>query len=90
VVKPLARFAVGSGIALAVTVVFNALSFLRVWFAPGCADCVLAAGVPFPFVSHGGFFTETFVIWRGVRDNVAAVLVVASLSGLVSVRFMRS
>lgn len=87
--KPLGRFAVGFGLAVAVTLVFNALSFLRVWFAPGCADCVLGAGVPFPFVSHGGFVTETFVIWRGVRDNLAAILVVASLSGLMSVRFMR-
>jgi hypothetical protein len=88
-VKPLGRFAVGFGLAVAVTLVFNALSFLRVWLAPGCADCVLGAGVPFPFVSHGGFFTETFVLWRGVRDNLVAVLVVASLSGLVSVRSMR-
>jgi hypothetical protein len=63
-------------------VLFDALSVARMWIAPGCADCLLSAGVPFPLVAHGGFFTETFVVWRGVRDNVLAIWVVALLFGL--------
>jgi hypothetical protein len=84
------RFWYGFGLALSVAFMFNALSVLRAWFYPGCADCIVSAGVPFPFISHGGFVTETFIIWRGVRDNLAAVATVAVMGGLVSVRMLRS
>jgi hypothetical protein len=85
---PWSRFSVGFCLTVAVTLVFNALNFYRVWFAPGCADRVLDAGVPFPVVTHGGFFTETLVRWRGILDNVAAVFFTESVAGQVPVRFM--
>ena len=69
-----ARFFFGFILVVVTATVFNALSVARMGVAPGCADCLLSAGVPFPFIAHGGFFTETFVIWRGVLDNVAAPL----------------
>jgi hypothetical protein len=82
-------FAFGFGLTLTLAVIFNALSLFRAWVAPGCADCVVAAGVPFPFVSHGGFFTRTVVLWRGVRDDVVVIVALAALAGLVSARVTR-
>ena len=77
-----ARFLVEFASVVVLAVLFNALSVVRMWIAPGCADCLLSAGVPFPFLAHGGFFTETFVVWRGVLDNLVAIAiaVVALLS----------
>ena len=35
------------------------------------------AGVPFPFVGHGGFFTHTLVKWRVVRDDIIVIVIIA-------------
>jgi hypothetical protein len=84
-----AGFLFGFSSVVVLAVLFNAFSVARMWIAPGCADCLLSAGVPFPFLAHGGFVTETFVVWRGVLDNVVAIGVVALLFGLVSERMLR-
>jgi len=52
-----ARFFVGFCSVLLISALFNAFSVARMWVAPGCYDCLRAAGVPFPFVAHGGFVT---------------------------------
>lgn len=82
------RFAYGFGCTVFVAAIFTALSAIRAWFDPGCADCIVSAGVPFPMVAHGGFFTQTFLIWDGVRDNAVAILGVASLTGWISTRVL--
>jgi hypothetical protein len=84
-----ARFFVGFCLVLLISALFNVFSVARMWVDPGCYDCLLAAGVPFPFVAHGGLVTVTFVIWRGALENVAATGVVALLFGVLSERLLR-
>jgi len=47
------------------------------------------AGVPFPFVGHGGFFTQTFVKWPAVRDDIIVIVIVALVWGGASMRLLR-
>jgi hypothetical protein len=82
------RFWLGFGLIVGAAAVFNVLSVYHAWF-PGCADCVVWGGVPFPFISHGGFFTEAFVRWAGIRDNAVAIGTVAVLGGFVAMRVLR-
>jgi len=83
------RFSRGFILVMGAAVIFNILSVYHAWF-PGCADCVVSGGAPFPFIEHGGFFTETFIRWGGVRDNLVAISIVAVLGGLTAMRLFRS
>ena len=85
----LRRFAYGVGSVLATALVFDCLSAYRAWFQSGCADCMEWAGVPFPFVGHGGFFTQTFVKWPAVRDDIIVIVIVALVWGGASMRLLR-
>jgi hypothetical protein len=78
-----------SAIVVAVSLIYNGLSVYQLWFAPGCADCELTAGVPFPFVRHGGFFTQTQIIWEGVRNDFGAIAATAIALGAVAALFVR-
>ena len=86
----LQRFWRGFSLGVGAAVIFNVMSVYHAWWFPGCADCVVSAGVPFTFIEHGGFFTETFISLRGIRDNVVAVTVIAVLGGLVAMRLFRT
>jgi hypothetical protein len=77
-------------VVVVISVAVNALSVWRVWFDPGCADCVLEAGWPLSFLSHGGFFTETLIQWRGLVGDIVLICGLAVLCGFVLQRRGRS
>lgn len=81
------RFAFGFLGALAIAGTLNVLS---VWgaFHPPCCDKVAWGGVPFPFIWHGGFVTQTGVIWENVSWSTIAVVVISAGAGWVSNRVL--
>ena len=78
-------FWLGFSAIVAGAIVFNGRSVYHAWF-PGCYDCIAPAGIPFSFLTHGGFVTETHVRWTGVVADAVVIGAFASLGGLVSMR----
>lgn len=46
-------------------------------------DCGWQFGFPFPFYEYGGFVSYEEVLWLGLFGDIAFVLVVALLSGVL-------
>lgn len=80
------RFVYGFGLTIAVAIVFHVLNVERYRFALApCDDCMLDYGVPFTWLSIGGFVTMSVVDWQWFVANVVAILGVAAFAGLASV-----
>lgn len=72
-----------SGVVIAA--LFSVLTGARMWFGPGCNEGLLFSWRPFPFIAHGGVFTETFVICRGVRARADKVMRVPFIATMILV-----
>jgi hypothetical protein len=81
----LRQFWQGFGLTIGTAAVFNVLSVYHAWFRVRRLRRV--GRVPFAFISHGAFFTETTIWCTGIRDNAIAIATVAVSGGFVATRF---
>jgi hypothetical protein len=59
----------------AVMFVFLALNYLNYHrFVPGCDDCPIRNGFPFPVLVEGGYSPTHIFVWWGFLGNIAVIL----------------
>ena len=84
------RFAFGFGLTLVTAVVFNILNLEQHQFiSPRFYDIVRGYGVPFPWITAGGFQGIWEIEWLAALESTIAVMAVAALAGLATARYMR-